>query len=338
MPKPSRRALLVGAALAATPLRWSPSRAATGMAQALAYTDERRGVSLLVLHQGRRLVEHYANGGNATAAWELASGTKSFCGLIAAAAVADGLLTLDQPVAESLTEWRSDQALRAITPQHLLTLTAGFHSPIGRAPSYADAIKARPVDPPGQRFRYGPLCFQIFGEVMRRRLAGSRDRDPLAYLQRRILMPAGVEVAGWRRGADGMPLLPQGARLTARAWGQFGTAMMAMLAGAPGSLDPAAVRALTQPTSANPGYGLSWWLFRRGLVPPGPGVGFGRTFPPAVEQEDCVVAAGAGNQRLYLLRKRGLVVVRQAEGLGLVVDQTPRWDDATFLSLLLNAL
>ena len=69
---------------------------------------------------------------------------------------------------------------------------------IGRPPSYAQAIEAQPVAPVGTRFQYGPVPFQIFGEILRRKLA---DRglppDPVRYLQQRVLDPitAGGQVA-----------------------------------------------------------------------------------------------------------------------------------------------
>jgi hypothetical protein len=49
------------------------------------------------------------------------------------------------------------------------------------------------------------------------------------------------------------------------------------------------------------------------------------------------MAAGAGNQRLYVSREKKLVVVRQAEGIvnALVGDRSVKWSDAEFLYRLL---
>src|SRR5436190_23428943 len=69
---------------------------------AASYSRTRRGVSLLVMQRGRRLFEDYPNGGAADLGWELASGAKSFTGVMAAAAVKDRLLDLDEPAAETL--------------------------------------------------------------------------------------------------------------------------------------------------------------------------------------------------------------------------------------------
>ena len=59
--------------------------------------------------RGEIVFEDYAPGWTADKPHLLASGTKSFCGVMAACAVHDGLITLDEKVAETLTEWKDDQ-------------------------------------------------------------------------------------------------------------------------------------------------------------------------------------------------------------------------------------
>ncbi len=299
---------------------------------AAAYSAARRGVSLLVMRRGDILFEDYPNEGAAARGWELASGTKSFSGVMAAAAVQDGLLSWDEPAAETLPRWRADER-RAITIRHLLSLTSGIGGgPIGRPPAYADAIDAQPTSPPGEVFAYGPTPFQIFGEIMRRKTGG----DPLDFLHRRVLEPLAIRPAFWRRGADGNPLMPAGAGLTARDWARFGWFVMR---DGEGRLDREALAQCFAPSRANPGYGLSWWLLRDGLVPAAGGAP--ATFAPELHRLDPVsMAAGAGNQRLFLVPRLDLVVVRQATGILAALsgrDTGPRWSDDEFLRALLGA-
>lgn len=305
-----------------------------GFEPAARYSAARRGVSLVVMAHGQVVFEDYPNEGSAQVAWELASGTKSFCGVWTAAAAADRLLSLDEPCARTLPEWSSD--LRsAITLRQLLTLTSGLAAgPIGRPPTYSQAVNAQAVAEAGSRFQYGPTPFQVFGEIMRRKLAArGHGYDPLRHLHARVLEPAGVNPSFWRRGADGMPLLSHGAALTARAWARYG---QFVLDGAPG-LDAGALGACFEGTAANPGYGLAWWLLRPGLVPPGPNAGVSDAQGDALRNEDVAMAAGAGNQRLYLLRRRGLVVVRQASGtLDALRGRGAQWSDREFLETLLQ--
>ncbi|MFO0202131.1 MAG: serine hydrolase domain-containing protein [Alphaproteobacteria bacterium] len=226
---------------------------------AAAYSAERRGVSLLVMQGGRVVFEDYPNGGGADRGWELASGTKSFTGVMAAAAVQDRLLDWDEFAADALREWRGDER-RAITIRHLLSLTSGIEGgPIARPPSYADAIAQRAMAPPGERFAYGPTPFQIFGEIMRRKTNG----DPLDYLHRRVLDPMGINPTHWRRGSDGMPHLPSGAGLTARDWARFGEFLRNKGAVNGAQLVPSAwIEFMTTANPRNPGYGAQTWLNR----------------------------------------------------------------------------
>ena len=127
--------------------------------------------------------------------------------------------------------------------------------------------------------------------------------------------------------------MPQGAALTGRDWATFG---QFVLDGAPG-LDAVTLAANFEGSTANPGYGLSWWLPRPGLLPPGPNAGLSEASSETLHDEGVVMAAGAGHQRLYLMRRRGLVVVRQASGiLEALRGGGPTWSDQAFLGALLK--
>jgi Beta-lactamase class C and other penicillin binding proteins len=84
-------------------------------ARAAKYSESKRGVSMLVLQNGQTIFEHYANGGSARGRWPIFSGTKSFWGVAALAAMRDGLFKLDDPVSDTITEWKSDPRKSQIT-------------------------------------------------------------------------------------------------------------------------------------------------------------------------------------------------------------------------------
>lgn len=303
-------------------------------AAAAEYSAKRRGVSLLVMQDGQVLFETYPDPGAPEKGWELASGTKSFTGVMAGLAQADGLLDINEPAAKTLTEWQGDKRNK-VTIRHLLTLTSGLQGEgeTARPPAYADAIKAKAVRDPGAKFVYGPTDFQCFGELLQRKLrAAGKPEDPVVWLQARLFDQLGVKPTDWKRGSDGNPFLPQGAHLTARHWAKFG---QWVLDGGKG-MDPRVHTALFEATSANPGYGLSWWLLRPGLIGPSPRSGIdGDAIGDAAKGEDIVMAAGAGDQRLYLFRKRRLVVARQAnEILRAMTPGAVKWRDDEFLKLL----
>ena len=89
-------------------------------------------------------------------------------------------------------------------------------------------------------------------------LGASQPGDPLTYLQRRILTPIGLTYAGWRRGPDGNPMLPQGAQLTAREWAKFGEFVRAGgKVGGKSIVDPVTFAAMFRGSEVHPGYGLT---------------------------------------------------------------------------------
>lgn len=306
---------------------------------AAAYNADHDGVSLLVQVDGKVVFEDYPNGGDAAAAHELASGTKSFWGLAAVAAAKDGLLDLDEKVATTIEEWKDDPKKSGITIRQLLTLTSGLGGgSIGRPPAYKDALDTETKAEPGEKFQYGPSPYQVFGEVLRRKLA-SKNEGPLDYLKRRILDPIGLEYASWRRGSDKQPHLPSGASLTARQWIKLGE--LVRLRGVHGDkaiLDPDLLDECFVGTKANPCYGLTWWLARpidpelRKSIPllrRSTDLEPGKNGVP----DDLVMAAGAGDQRLYVSRSLKLVVVRQT---GRVLSLKRGFSDQDFLSRLLT--
>jgi CubicO group peptidase (beta-lactamase class C family) len=224
--------------------------------RAMAYSEGHAGRAVLVMKDGLVIAERYANGWSAERPHPLASGTKSFAGVTAAAAVTDGLVTLDELVCDTITEWKTDPRASRITVRELLNLTSGLQpksdllgrqgygiKDLGgandlagrlrgganeRAPEdwYAAVVKVPVTAQPGRTFRYGPTHFYAWGEFLTRKLEASDrpERDYWSYMQARVLAPAGLTFPKERFALDqkGQPNLPGGAHLTAREWAQWG--------------------------------------------------------------------------------------------------------------------
>lgn len=336
------RFALVACALAVAPVAQAQALS-PACAAAAAYSDAHRGRAVLILKDGRPVCEAYGAGTNADDAHPLYSGAKTMAGAMAVLAAQDGLLDLDEPVSATLAEWRDGTDRQKVTIRHLLTLSSGIDSVVGRPPDYAQAVELRPAAPPGTRFAYGPAPFQIFGEIMRRKLAARGvPADPAEWLIQRLLTPAGIRVGQWRRTPDGNPLLPQGLSLTARDWARFGEWVRrdGVIDGKP-SLAPQRLAAFHQPSPAFPGYGLTWWLPAKlqALAPDRTSRAVGRLDFAAAGPlpDDLLMAAGAGDQRLYVSKRLGITVVRLAQ-LSLADATAARaagegWSDGTFLRL-----
>lgn len=307
-----------------------------GCDAAIAYSKAHGGVAVLVLADGRAVC---ASPG-VDLPHELWSGTKSLIGLVAAAAVQDGLLTLDEPAAATITEWRGVPQKSAITIRHLLSMTSGHPSAVGRPLSYTESLNVPLTQQPGAAFQYGPTPLQIFGEILKRKLAATgQSDDPRAYAERRLLQPLGVMVADWRNGPDGQPLMPQGVVMCAEQWAKLGEFVRAGgMQDGKRLVDEAALRALFDGSTPNPAYGLTWWLPR--ATPAQDAITAATDITKAAPElpRDMVVAAGAGDQRLYVIPSRKLTIVRQAKlNMADMLSGKPSgWSDRRFLRLLLG--
>lgn len=331
-----RTILLLAAAVAAAPAPAAEPSPLPGCAAALAYSDAHAGVAVLVLENGKIR----CSSADTSTPQELWSGTKSLVGLMAAAAVQDGLLTLDEAAADTLTEWKSDPAKAKITLRQLLSMTSGQASAVGRPQSYLDSVKLPLAATPGSKFQYGPAPMQIFGEIMRRKLvAKGEDGDPRRYIERRILAPIGVTVGDWRSGPDGAPLMPQGLVLAATEWAKIGEFVRrGGTQDGKALVDAAALAELFKGSEANPAYGLTWWLPRASPASDPITRSTDITQHAGTLPADMVVAAGAGDQRLYVIPSRQLTIVRQAklDIMALAAGRKSGWSDAHFVGLLLG--
>lgn len=310
-------ATAIASALLLAPARFEP---------AARYFEETGGHAMVVMQDGKVVFERYTGRWSADTPHYLASGSKSFIGLMAVAAQEDGLLSLDEPVAKSITEWKDDRTKPTL--RQLLTLTSGLGAGrVRQAQSWADSLQVNVVSAPGERFQYGPAPFQIFGEVMRRKLA-NRNQTPLEYLQKRVLDRIGMKLGRWNvvRGTSDAQLAG-GATAAPREWVKLG---QLMLEGGKGVLKPESHRLLVTGTTANPGYGLTWWLNKPGTRPAGrfdDTFGDGGKFWPN-GPETTYMAAGAGKQRLYVIPSERMVVVR--------MGQPSNFSDAKFLDLVVT--
>jgi len=235
--------------------------------------------------------------------------------------VQDGLLSLDERVSDTIAEWKDAPRKSQIAIRQLLGLTSGIQpGPIGRPPTYAEALEGIALHPAGTKFQYGPAPFQVFGEVMRRKLLPKHE-DPLAYLKRRVLGPIGLHYDVWRRGKDGNPQWPSGAKLTAREWSKFGVFLLHKGEWNGKQLvDKATLEACFNGSTANPMYGLSFWLPSHandpGAQTASPRRNDPEDFAIPPDAPEIIMAAGAGGQRLYVAPSLDLVVVRQGMGKG----------------------
>lgn len=300
--------------------------------------------AVLFLRDGALVHERYANGGGATVPEQLASGTKSFTCLLAAAAEDDGFLRLSDHAGDSIPPWGpggsapQNELKQQITGTELIALTAGlvstgsFGGELNSTDSYNQAFFQPSRSAPNAATIYGPNGFQAFSALFELKTGGRYNtdgtitggRDGVDYLRSRVFERIGLTVSDWRRDVRGKPNFGGGAAMTARDWLRFGQLMEQDGEWAGQQIVSAArlQRCSTYRSGAFQGYGLAFWLNRpvgdsfvpgRDLLPYTGDVSAswrtGGSMAPSAPA-DMYVAAGAGPTRLYILPSQNLVIAR----------------------------
>jgi CubicO group peptidase (beta-lactamase class C family) len=314
----------------------------TDCARGAKYSESERGISMLVMQNGRTIFEHYTNGGRRNERWPIFSGTKSFWGIAGLCAVRDGLINLDDRVADTITEWKNQPAKSQITIRQLLNQTDGVE-PASHLQSRsirdrnAMALQLPVVADPGSVFAYGPSHLQVFSELLRRKLNG---RSTISYIQERVLSPLGLRNLEFKKDARGNPLPATGFELTAREWARLGELVLGRGNYHGHQIVSAALLAQAFIGSdANPSYGLTFWL--NGQAPrgrevdieneldlPWQGASWANVCVCNAAPPDMVVALGSDRQRLFIIPSLDALIVRQGANA--------RFSDANFLRLVLG--
>lgn len=284
-------------------------------------------------------MEQYPAGGNSHTAWRIYSGTKVFWCLAGLAAAQDGLLNLDERVAETIPSWQGDARKSRATIRQLLDFSSGLEpgfSLHGQHHGDRDAVAIRlpMAAEPGSAFIYGPAALQVFHAVLKRKL---HNETPRAYLERRVLRHLGLGSQRYLPDDAANPLLASGWQLSARQWAKLG--QLVLDRGSP-VISPASLAQCWRGSLPNPAFAFGWWNNR--AAPSGREIDFEKMLNPTWSRQewkeacicrnapsDLVASIGSGYQRLFVIPSLKLVVVRHGAG--------GQFSDARFLRLLLQS-
>jgi CubicO group peptidase (beta-lactamase class C family) len=302
------------------------------------YSASHKGTSFLVVQHGRTLLEQYPDGGSPDIPGKIYSGTKAFWNLAALAAAEDGILNLDERVADTISSWHGDPRKSRVTIRQLLDFSAGLapgfslhENDFGNRDKVAIGLPL--LAEPGDAFIYGPSALQVFHQVLKQKLS---DESPTKYLERRVLRRLRLGAQRYLPDGAGNPLLAAGWALTARQWAKLGKLVLAK--GSP-VVRPTSLEQCWRGSPANRAFSLGWWNNR--AAPRGREFDFEQMLEskwPRQEWNDAclcrdapgdlVACIGSGYQRLYVIPSLDLIVVRHGGG--------GRFSDAHFLRLLLG--
>ncbi len=302
------------------------------------YSLQHGGLSFLAVQTDHTLLEQYSGGANAEMALRIYSGTKAFWNLTALAAAEDGLLDLDERVANTIPQWRSDPRKSTVTIRQLLDFNCGLEPKFALHELESGdrdeiALGAASVAEPGSAFIYGPAALQVYHRVLGEKIRG---QSPTHFLERRLLHRLGLGPQRYVEDRAGNPLLASGFVFTARQWAKLGE--LVLRGGAP-VISKRLLDQCWRGSAANPMFSLGWW--NNHAAPSGREIDIEQMLARPWREEDwrdgclcrdapadLVVCIGSGHQRLYVIPSLRLIVVRQGDG--------GSFSDPTFLRLLLD--
>ena len=245
--------------------------------------------------------------------------TKSVTALIVGRAATMGLYDARRPLRKLYPE--ADRAHGSVLPTHLLSMTTGTHRNWVRdlSPQYdrvADALSLPFDHRPGAHWEYQQSNVTWLLDSVERAV-GSRDIQDWA--QRNLFGRLGIERAAWTWDRDRSGNTEGWAHLKmpAHAWARFGQLMLQKGRwNGRRLISKRWIRRMTTPSSkVNEAYGYLTWLNGGGkfVLPNVEGEDAGRGRLIASGPRDMFMFCGSGEQRVFVIPSRDLVIVRLGE-------------------------
>ena len=279
-----------------------------------AYHDRAQVAGLLVIHDGRIVLERYALGLQEDMRWSSMSMIKSLTSTLVGVALQQGALTsLDDAVSNYIPELRGS-AYDAVTVRHLITMSSGVrwdeiytdrNSHVNRySKSLGDKVPGGVLalmrtltaeHPPGSHFNYNTGDTYVLGSL----ISAATGRTLADYMSENIWSPLGMEFdAFYTLESDGgQEIGGSRAGIALRDFGRFGLFLMGggIIDGAPvvppDWVESAGRAAFTLDPATNrygaAGYGYSWWI----------------------DPDGSMVAVGFAGQALYINRAKKVIMV-----------------------------
>jgi CubicO group peptidase (beta-lactamase class C family) len=289
--------------------------------------------AFLVIRNDQIVLEWYAPGIAATNKQGTASLAKALAGgLSLAVAITDGRISIDDPAAKFVPQWKNDPRKSKITIRHLGSHTSGLSDSTSEGvkheeqPGWMGDFWKRldpPRDPftlardetptlsaPGEKMQYSNPGIGMMTYCVTAAMQGGEHKDIRALLRDRVMRPIGVADGDWSIGygktfvVDGLPLVATwgGGAYTPRATARIGRLVLRE-----GNwegrqiLSQAAVGRMSGDAGLVGHCGMGWWSNggqRYGKLP-----------------KDAVWGAGAGDQLLLVVPSLNLIMVRNGEAL-----------------------
>lgn len=320
------------------------------LAEAAAYAVESKASAFMVWHKGALQAEIYGDGVNVTTALPSKSLSKPMTGIVIGRAIQLGLIkSLDQPVADFITEWKGTPKA-AMLIRHLLDMRTGFleqgfnadpDHPWNRAYLSTDhgayIVNQYPLtDAPGTRYGYSNATSELIALVVER-ASGRRYAD---FVGQEVLAPVGAPGGQvWVNRVGGLAHSGCCMMVPAQVWLRLAILLLNDGVADGKRLLPAGyVKQMVTGTPQNPRYGLGVWLAgsyveRRGFGAPGaPGPSILHSEPYL--DRDLYLFDGNGSQTVFISPQTGIIALR----LGNNPPKGMDWDNSRLPNILIRGL
>ena len=326
MPSISRRTLMtqtlagsVALGVSARPLSALASPPVSPvMQEVLGYAREQRTTGLLVIENGRTLVEEnwpaptddpvfanfvYERTSGGALLEDVASQQKSFVSMLVAVAIDKGLLDIARPVSDIIGPgWSKANRVREaeIRVIDVLTMSSGLR------PDFTFQA------PPGTVFFYNTPVYAVTKAIV-----SAAAKLPLETITHDWLTaPAGMRDTSWRKrpAAFGDVGNPTGLVTSPRDTARFGQIVLDGGVSASGRriVSATELAAMFTRSKINPAYGRLWWLNGGSFTIKALATRVDGPLIPAAPV-DLVAALGALDRKLYIVPSRKLIVVRMGD-------------------------
>jgi len=232
--------------------------------------------SLLIIRNGRIILEKYYPPYTRDTKHELYSVTKSFTSTLAGIALDQGKLTgLNQPVLDLFPDMifaNNSFEKESINIENLLTMTSGLdwlegdssYTAMYRSSNWVKWVMDLPMaDPPGKEFRYCSGCSHVLSTIVNRAAA----TEGASFASRYLFSPLGIRDFEWETDQAGIPIGGWGLKLTTRDMAKLGYLYLnsGQWEGSQIVSKTWVQTAVTKhvDTEGDLGYGYQWWTYPR---------------------------------------------------------------------------
>ena len=307
-----------------------PRIARETLADAERFAAERKSSAFLVWHDGALVKESYFGGADRDYLVNSKSLAKPLTAIIVGRAILQGhIRSLDQPVADFITEWKGDPGKSRILVRHLLDMRTGLlpqgfgsgpENVLNRAylhPRHDEVIihEYPLVNDPGSRYEYANANSELVAPLIER-ATGQRYHD---YVSDALLIPLGAQGGTvWVNRPGGTAHAGCCIQLPAQTWARLGILLLNDGIWEGQRLLPEGyVTQMRTSTAENPHAGLGVWIagdYVRGRGPLHPSIEAGKTLhSEPYADRDLFLFDGNGSQVVYIVPSQGLVIVRTGD-------------------------